>query len=172
MNFGAPYAPVQGQGKRGKAPNAPGFTVHLAKVRVDRATGNVEVKEYAAIQDVGKAINPAEVRGQIMGGVAQGIGWALREALVYGEEGQLLTATLLDYALPVAVDLPPIDTVLVEVPAPEGPFGAKGVGEPPAIPGPGVIANAVRDAIGVRPTQIPMIAERILETLRSANGKA
>ena len=168
MNFGAPYAPVQGQGKRGKAPNAPGFTVHLAKVRVDRATGQVEIKEYAAIQDVGKAINPAEVRGQIMGGVVQGIGWALREALVYGEEGQLLTATLMDYALPVAEDLPAIDTVLVEVPAPEGPFGAKGVGEPPAIPGPGAIANAIRDAIGARPTQIPMTAERVLETLRSA----
>ncbi|HUX88010.1 MAG TPA: xanthine dehydrogenase family protein molybdopterin-binding subunit, partial [Chloroflexota bacterium] len=165
MNFGAPYAPVQGQGKRGKAPNAPGFTVHLAKVRVDRATGQVEVKEYAAIQDVGKAINPAEVRAQIMGGVVQGIGWALREALVYGEEGQLLTASLMDYALPVAEDVPMIDTVLVEVPAPEGPFGAKGVGEPPAIPGPGAIANAVRDAIGARPTQIPLTAERVLATL-------
>ncbi len=172
MNFGAPYAPVQGQGKRGKAPNAPGFTVHLAKVQVDRATGQVEVKEYAAIQDVGKAINPAEVRGQIMGGVAQGIGWALREALVYDQEGQLLTATLMDYALPVAEDLPAIDTVLVEVPAPDGPFGAKGVGEPPAIPGPGAIANAVRDAIGVRPTEIPMTAERVLATLRSASGVA
>jgi len=172
MNFGAPYAPVQGQGKRGKAPNAPGFTVHLAKVRVDQATGNVELKEYAAIQDVGKAINPAEVRGQIMGGVVQGIGWALREALVYGEAGELLTASLMDYALPVAMDLPMIDTVLVEVPAPEGPFGAKGVGEPPAIPGPGVIANAVRDAIGARPTEIPMTAERVLDTIRAAKGKS
>ncbi len=168
MSFGAAYAPVQGQGKRGKAPNAPGFTVHLAKVRVDRATGDVRVVEYAAIQDVGKAINPAEVQGQIMGGVAQGIGWALREALIYGEEGQLLTGSLLDYALPVASDLPTIDTVLVEVPAPDGPFGAKGVGEPPAIPGPGVIANAVRDALGVRVTEIPMTAERVLNALRSA----
>ncbi len=169
MNFGAPYAPVQGQGKRGKAPNAPGFTVHLAKVRVDRGTGNVEIKEYAAIQDVGKAINPAEVEGQIQGGVAQGIGWALREALVYGEEGQMLTATLMDYAVPVALDLPPIDAVLVEVPAPDGPFGAKGVGEPPAIPGPATVANAVRDAIGARPAAIPMTAERVLDAIRS-NG--
>jgi CO/xanthine dehydrogenase Mo-binding subunit len=130
VNYGAPYAPIQGQGKRGKAPNAPGFTVHLAKVGVDRATGLVVVKEYAATQDVGRAINPAEVEGQIMGGVAQGIGWALREALVYGVEGQLLTGTLMDYALPGAKDLPLIDVVLVEVPAPDGPFGAKGVGEP------------------------------------------
>jgi CO/xanthine dehydrogenase Mo-binding subunit len=171
MNFGAPYAPVQGQGKRGKAPNSPGFTVHLAKVRADRATGQIEVKEYAAIQDVGKAINPAEVEGQIMGGVAQGIGWALREALVYGDEGQLLTATLMDYALPAAADLPSIDTVLVEVPAPDGPFGAKGVGEPPAIPGAGAIANAVRDAIGARPLELPITAERVVETIRSASRR-
>jgi CO/xanthine dehydrogenase Mo-binding subunit len=169
MNFGAPYAPVQGQGKRGKAPNAPGFTVHLAKVHVDRATGRVEVKEYAAIQDVGKAINPAEVEGQIMGGVAQGIGWALREALVYGDEGQLLTATLMDYALPGAADLPFIDTVLLEIPAPDGPFGAKGVGEPPAIPGAGVVANAVRDAIGARPLELPITAERVIDVLRASN---
>lgn len=162
MSFGGKYAPIQGQGKRGRAPNAPGFTVHLAKVRVDRATGDVALVDYVAIQDVGKAINPAEVRGQMMGGVVQGIGWALREALVYGEEGQLLTGTLMDYALPVAQDLPPIDCQLVEVPAPDGPFGAKGVGEPPAIPGPGAIANAIRDAIGRAPTTMPMTAERVL----------
>ncbi|HEX5416088.1 MAG TPA: xanthine dehydrogenase family protein molybdopterin-binding subunit [Chloroflexota bacterium] len=170
-NFGAPYAPVQGMGKRGKAPNAPGFAVHLAKVRVDRETGQVAVTGYAAIQDVGKAINPAEVRGQIEGGVAQGLGWALREALVYGDQGELLTATLMDYALPGSIDVPDIDTILVEVPAPEGPYGAKGVGEPPAIPGAGAIANAVRDAIGARPTQIPMTAERVRDTLRAGNGK-
>lgn len=171
-NFGAPYAPVQGMGKRGKAPNAPGFAVHLAKVRVDRDTGQVQVTGYAAIQDVGKAINPAEVRGQIQGGVAQGLGWALREALVYGEQGELLTATLMDYALPASIDVPDIDTVLVEIPAPDGPFGAKGVGEPPAIPGAGAIANAIRDAIGARPTQIPMTAERVRDAARGANGKA
>jgi CO/xanthine dehydrogenase Mo-binding subunit len=168
MNFGAKYAPVQGQGKRGSAPNAPGFTVHIAKVRVDRATGRVDLLDYVAIQDVGKAINPAEVRGQIMGGVAQGIGWALREALIYGDEGQLLTGSLMDYALPAAADLPPIDCQLVEVPAPEGPFGAKGVGEPPAIPGPGAIANAIRDAVGVAPTTMPMTAERVRDALASA----
>lgn len=165
MNFGGKYPPVQGQGKRGRAPNAPGFTVHIAKVRVDRATGQVEVKEYAAIQDVGRAINPAEVRGQMMGGIVQGIGWALREALVYGDEGQLLTGSLMDYALPAAADAPRIDTYLVEVPAPDGPFGAKGVGEPPAIPGPGAIANAIRDALGRAPSTLPMTSERVFDAV-------
>ena len=171
MNFGSRYAPVHGQGRTGRLPNAPGFTVHVAKVRVDPATGQVEILDYAAVQDVGKAINPAEVRGQMMGGIVQGIGWALREALVYDDNGTLLTASLMDYALPVALDVPPMDARIVEVPAPEGPFGAKGVGEPPAIPGPGVLANAIRDAIGNRVTTLPMTAERVLDAMNGSNGR-
>lgn len=167
MSFGGKYEPVQGQGSRGKAPNAPGFTVHIAHVKVDRATGDVSLRGYAAIQDVGKAINPAAVHGQMMGGIVQGIGWALREAMVYDEHGTLLTGTLMDYALPTALDVPSLDTTFVEVPAPEGPFGAKGVGEPPAIPGAAAIGNAVRDAIGARLTTLPMTSERV----RSALGR-
>lgn len=170
MNFGGRYEPVHGQGSRANLPNAPGFTVHIAHVRVDRVTGQVELLGYAAIQDVGKAINPAAVHGQMMGGIVQGIGWALREAMVYGEEGQLLTASLLDYALPAAIDVPSLDTEIVEVPAPEGPFGAKGVGEPPVIPVPATIANAIRDAVGARVTELPMTSERIFATLRATAG--
>lgn len=168
MNFGGQYEPVHGQGGRGKAPNAPGFTVHLARVKVDRATGDVAVTGYAGIQDVGKAINPAAVSGQMMGGIAQGIGWALREAMIYDDQGTLLTGSLLDYALPTALDVPAIDTTIVEVPAPDGPFGAKGVGEPPIIPGPAAIANAIRGAIDRRLTTLPMTAERVLDALGSS----
>ncbi len=162
MSFGGRYEPVHGQGARGQAPNAPGFTVHIAHVRIDPSTGDVTLRDYAAIQDVGKAINPAAVHGQMMGGIVQGVGWALREAMVYGEDGQLLTGTLMDYALPTALDVPSLQTDFVEVPAPEGPFGAKGVGEPPAIPGPAAIGNAIRDAICARLTDLPMTSERVL----------
>src|SRR5207302_3091589 len=117
---------------------------------VDPGTGQIQVKAYLAAQDVGFPINPAAVRGQIMGGVAQGIGWALYEKIDYSEEGQLLTGSLLDYALPTAPELPPIETILVEVPSFDGPFGAKGVGEPPLILGAATIVNAVRDATVVR----------------------
>ena len=97
-----------------------------------------------AVQDVGFAINPAEVEAQIHGGVAQGLGWALYEGMIYDGEGQLLTATLMDYALPRAQMVPPIETVLVEVPSEHGAYGAKGIGEPPAIPGAAAVANAQR----------------------------
>ncbi|MGH2460273.1 MAG: xanthine dehydrogenase family protein molybdopterin-binding subunit [Chloroflexota bacterium] len=167
MSFGGRYEPVHGQGSKGQAPNAPGFTVHIARVKIDPTTGEVTLRDYAAIQDVGKAINPAAVHGQIMGGIVQGVGWALREAMVYDEGGQLLTGTLMDYALPTALDVPMLQTELVEVPAPDGPFGAKGVGEPPAIPGPAAIGNAIRDAIGARLTDLPMTSERV----RAARGQ-
>jgi len=117
------------------------------------------------VQDVGFAINPAEVEAQIHGGVAQGLGWGLYEGMVYDADGQLLTATLMDYALPRAQMVPPIETVLVDVPSEHGAYGAKGIGEPPAIPGAAAVANAVRDATGRRILSIPIRPEAVATAL-------
>jgi CO/xanthine dehydrogenase Mo-binding subunit len=165
MNFGAHYEPVFGRGRSANRVASPAFTAHLAKVAVDPETGAVRVLDYVAAQDVGRAINPAEVEGQIHGGVVQGIGWALLEQMAYDENGQLLTATLMDYALPQSQDAPTITPLLVEVPSALGPYGAKGVGEPPVVPVAGAIANAIRDAVGVRMTEIPMTPERVFAEL-------
>ncbi|HKF37885.1 MAG TPA: molybdopterin cofactor-binding domain-containing protein, partial [Ktedonobacteraceae bacterium] len=168
MGFGAPYEPVLGRGRSANRVSSPTFAAHLAKVAVDPETGEVRVLDYLAAQDVGRAINPAEVEGQIHGGVVQGIGWALLEGMAYDEAGQLLTSTLMDYALPHSQDAPTITPLLVEVPSALGPFGAKGVGEPPVVPVAAAIANAIRDAVGVRMRQIPMTPERIFASLREA----
>ena len=165
MRFGAPYEPILGRGRSANRVASPVFTVHLAKVAVDPETGVVRVLDYVAAQDVGCAINPAEVEGQIHGGVVQGIGWALLEQMAYDENGQLLTATLMDYALPQSQDAPSITPLLVEIPSALGPFGAKGVGEPPVVPVAATIANAIRDAVGVRMTQLPMTPERVFASL-------
>ncbi len=170
MTVGGKYEPVYGRGSSAITQSAPGFAVHLAEVEVDEVTGETAVRRYVAVQDVGFAINPAAVEGQIYGGVAQGIGWALYEGMAYDADGQLLTASLMDYALPKAEMVPPIETVLVEVASDLGPYGAKGVGEPPAIPGPATIANAVRDATGLRVTDIPIKPQALAERLWSGNG--
>src|SRR5947209_6685248 len=172
MRFGAPYEPVYGRGRSAIRVPSPAFAAHLAKVAVDPETGEVRVLDYVAAQDVGRAINLAEVEGQIHGGVVQGIGWALFEGMTYDEEGQLLTSTLMDYALPYSHDAPTITTLLVEVPSALGPFGAKGVGEPPVVPVAAAIANAIRDAVGVRMTQIPMTPERVFASLREAKPES
>src|SRR6266571_4977416 len=166
MGFGAPYEPIYGRGRSANRVSSPMFAAHLAKVAVDTETGEVRVLDYVAAQDVGRAINPAEVEGQIHGGVVQGIGWALLEGMVYDENGQLLTSTLMDYALPQSQDMPAITPLLVEVPSQLGPFGAKGVGEPPVVPVAAAIANAISDAVGVRMTQLPMTPERVFAALR------
>ena len=125
----------------------------------------MRVLDYVAAQDVGFAINPAAVEGQIHGGVTQGLGWALFEGFVYDENGQLLTSNLMDYALPHSVDVPRITPILVEVPSGLGPFGAKGVGEPPVVPVGATIANAIFDAVGVRVTQLPITPERLFKAM-------
>jgi CO/xanthine dehydrogenase Mo-binding subunit len=171
MNFGAPYEPVYGRGRSANRVSSPMFAAHLAKVAVDPETGEVRVLDYLAAQDVGRAINPGEVEGQIHGGVVQGIGWALFEGMTYDEAGQLLTSTLMDYALPHSQDVPAITPLLVEVPSALGPFGAKGVGEPPVVPVAAAIANAIRDAVGVRMTQIPMTPELVFASLNEEKSK-
>lgn len=154
--------PVIGRGGSGITQSAPGFAGHIAEVTVDDLTGEVKVTNYVAVQDVGFAINPAAVEGQVHGGVAQGIGWALYEGITYDEDGQPLAASLLDYTLPRAHMIPNMEIVLVEIASDSGPYGAKGVGEPPAIPGAAAVANAIKDAVGARVTTLPIRAPHVL----------
>jgi CO/xanthine dehydrogenase Mo-binding subunit len=162
--------PLVGEGTAAVSENAPGFVAHLARVAVDPDTGEVTLKQYVAIQDVGFALNPMLVEGQIHGGVAQGIGWGLHEAMRYDDHGQLLTATFMDYDLPKFEQIPEIEAILVENRAPHGPFGARGIGEPPITAGAAAIANAIRDAIGVRMTEIPIRAEMVWESLHAKSN--
>ncbi len=168
MTVAGKYEPVFGKGSTAITEIAPGFAVHLAQVDVDADTGDVAIDRYVAVQDVGFALNPALVDGQIRGAVAQGIGWALYEGLVFDEDGQPRNPTLMDYVIPKADDIPTIETVFVEVPSVHGVHGSKGVGEPPAIPGPATIANAIRHARGVRVTQLPMKSEVVLAAMHQA----
>jgi CO/xanthine dehydrogenase Mo-binding subunit len=125
---------------------------------------------HVVAQDVGRALNPALVEGQMHGGATQGLGWALFEEMVHDSEGQLVTGTFVDYSLPTAAGVPAIETEIVEVPAPEGPYGAKGVGEAPVPGAPAAVANAVAAATGgVRMSQLPMTPERVWRAL-NGNG--
>ncbi len=148
-------------------PNAP----HLALVEVDAETGGTKVLRYIVVHDCGKMINPMIVEGQIRGGTTQGIGNALLENLVYGEEGQLLTGSLMDYTIPVATDIPDIDIAHLETPSPLTQGGVKGMGEGGAIAPPGALANAIRDALspfGAKFTELPITFERVWTQIRKA----
>ena len=123
-----------------------GFATHICDVEVDIELGIARVIRYTAAQDVGKAIHPAYVEGQLQGGVVQGIGWALNEEYIYNKEGKLDNPGFLDYRIPVCSDLPMIDTILVEVPNPQHPQGVRGVGEVPIVPPLSAIANAIYNA--------------------------
>lgn len=165
LQFGGKYPPVEGRG-RVSQPQAPQSAAHVSHVRVDPDTGGVTVLAHVVAQDVGRALNPALVEGQMHGGTTQGLGWALLEELAHDEHGQLTTGTFVDYALPTAAFTPMIDTEIVEVPAPEGPYGAKGVGEAPVVAVAGAVANAIAAATGgVRIRQLPMTAERVWRAL-------
>ena len=138
---------------------------HMVDVEVDKETGCVKILRYTASQDVGRAIHPAYVEGQIQGGVVQGIGWALNEEFIYDENGRLSNAGFLDYRMPVASDLPAIDAVIVEIPNPDHPYGVKGVGEIPLVPPLAAIANAIADASGKRLYELPMSPPKVLKAL-------
>jgi CO/xanthine dehydrogenase Mo-binding subunit len=157
--------PVQGRGSASLTQSSPGFAAHLAEVKVDDLTGEVKVTRYVAAQDVGFAINPAAVEGQVHGGVAQGIGWALYEGQSFDADGAPQASSLMDYALPRATMIPEIEVILVEVASPDGQFGAKGVGEPPAIPGAATIANAIKNATGARITSLPIRPSEVLNAI-------
>jgi CO/xanthine dehydrogenase Mo-binding subunit len=144
------------------------FGVHLADVEVDPDTGATRVLRYTAFQDAGKAVHPAYVEGQMQGGAAQGIGWALNEEYIYGEDGRLQNPGFLDYRMPVSSDLPMIDTVILEIPNPGHPYGVRGVGETSIVPPLAAVGNAVSAAVGVRLTRLPMSPPRILAALDDA----
>ena len=141
------------------------FGVHLADVEVDPETGMTTVLRYTVFQDAGKAVHPAYVEGQMQGGAVQGIGWALNEEYIYGADGRLQNAGFLDYRVPVASDLPMIDTVILEIPNPGHPYGVRGVGETPIVPPLAAMSNAMSRAIGLRLHALPMSPPRILAAL-------
>jgi CO/xanthine dehydrogenase Mo-binding subunit len=161
QGYMARHAPILGRGRSAIRDQAPMFTVHLCRVRADGETGEWRILDYAAIQDVGKVLNRAEIEGQVHGGAMQSLGRALGEQMVWDESGLNRTASFLDYELPTIDQAPPIDVRLVEVPDPQGPRGAKGVGEPPAVPGPGAVANALRRALGRPIRRLPISWESL-----------
>ena len=159
--FTSDFEPLEGHGGTVPPVLAPLTSAHLVHVRVDRETGAVRVLHYVIAQDVGRALNPAIIEGQLHGGATQGIGWALHEAMVHDDTGQLLTGSFLDYPMQTAEDVPVFETIIVEVPAPDGPYGAKGIGEGPVCGAAAAIANAMADATGVRFRTLPMTAPRV-----------
>jgi CO/xanthine dehydrogenase Mo-binding subunit len=140
---------------------------NLVDVEVDPETGKVDILRFTAFMDVGTAIHPAYVEGQIQGGTVQGIGWALNESYFYDDEGSMLNSSFLDYRMPTSLDVPMIETVMIEVPNPKHIFGVRGVGEAPIIPPLPALANAISDAIGVRMLDLPMTPDVILTALES-----
>ncbi len=165
LSFGSRHMPVEGHGRSAQT-QAPQAAAHISHVRVDPETGAVTVLAHVIAQDVGRALNPALVEGQMQGGTVQGLGWALLEELAHDAHGQLTTGTLVDYAMPSADMTPPIEAAIVEVPAPEGPYGAKGVGEAPIVGVAAAVANAIAAATGgVRLTRLPMTPERVWQAV-------
>jgi carbon-monoxide dehydrogenase large subunit/6-hydroxypseudooxynicotine dehydrogenase subunit gamma len=145
------------------------YGVHCVAVEVDTEVGEIEVVGYTVAYDIGRAINPMLVEGQIVGGTAQGIGGALYEELVYDEEGQLVTGSFMDYLLPTAAEAPAVDVLLTEdAPTPRNPLGAKGAGEGGTAAVGAAIANAVADALGAQPTRLPLAPERIVALAKKA----
>ena len=159
--------PINGQVSINAQGAAPAFATHICDVEVDRDTGRVDIIRYTAIQDAGRAIHPSYVEGQIQGGVAQGVGWALNEEYIYNAAGQLENPGFLDYRMPIASDLPMIDTVVVEVPNNAHPHGVRGVGEVPIAPPMAAVANAIQDAVGLRLDDLPMSPPKVLAALDS-----
>jgi CO/xanthine dehydrogenase Mo-binding subunit len=146
------------------AMTCPTYHVHYCEVEVDPVTGNVRVLRYVVCQEVGTAINPREIRGQIQGGVTQGIGYALYESLAL-REGRYVERSLEAYRMPLAIDIPTVEVILLEHPTKEGPFGAKGIAEPPIAPAPVAILNAVADAVGEAFDRLPITPEDVLAAL-------
>ena len=157
--------PISGMATINAQGAGPAFSVNLTDVEVDRETGKVDVLSFTAIQDAGKAIHPSYVEGQLQGGAVQGIGWALNEEYIFDKEGKLDNAGFLDYRIPVASDLPMIDTHIVEVPNPNHPFGVRGCGETPIVAPLAAVGNAVSRALGTRIRELPLSPPRVLASI-------
>ncbi|WP_425617406.1 xanthine dehydrogenase family protein molybdopterin-binding subunit [Anatilimnocola sp. NA78] len=158
--------PVVGRASVAPEGSTNGFGTHIADVEVDPETGKVTVLRYTAIQDAGKAIHPSYVEGQMQGGAVQGIGWALNEEYFFDKNDQMRNASFLDYRMPTCLDVPMIETIIVEVPNPGHPYGVRGVGETPIVPPPATMANAIQRATGVRFTDLPMSPPKIWKALQ------
>src|SRR5712692_1255708 len=159
---GGPITGRAGVNPRGAGPS---IAIHIVDVEVDPDTGKVTILRYTAVQDAGKAIHPSYVEGQMQGGAVQGIGWALNEEYYFNDEGHMVNSSFLDYRMPTSLDLPMIDTVIVEVPNPNHPYGVRGVGEVGVVPPMAALSNAIYRAIGVRLTRLPMSPGRVLEAV-------
>ena len=164
--FGRTGGPVSGQAGVSARGGVGTFAGCCVDVEVDPETGKVQILRATAVQDAGRAIHPSYVEGQMQGGTAQGIGWALNEEYVYDALGNLRNAGFLDYRMPTCLDLPPIETVIVEVPGPDNPLGIRGVGEVSIVPPPAAVANAVYRAIGVRMEELPMSPPHLLKAIK------
>ena len=162
------HGAISGHAEMNVTGEGPGFGVHIVDVEVDKETGRVDVKRYTVIEDAGKAINPIQVEGQYQGGAVQGVGWALNEEYIYGDDGRLQNPGFLDYRIPVASDVPMIDTVIVEVANPKHPYGLRGVGEVPVVPTLAAMGNAIGDAIGIRPQSLPMSPPKLLKLMKES----
>ncbi|MCH7620856.1 MAG: xanthine dehydrogenase family protein molybdopterin-binding subunit [Chloroflexi bacterium] len=162
--------PIVGRAGVNPGGAGPALAFHIVDVEVDPDTGKVTILRYTALQDAGKAIHPSYVEGQIQGAVAQGIGWALNEEYFVNDQGHMMNSSFLDYRMPVSLDLPMIDTVIVEVANPNHPYGVRGVGEVGIVPPMAAISNAIYQAIGVRMTSLPMNPGKVLEALWQSNG--
>jgi CO/xanthine dehydrogenase Mo-binding subunit len=157
--------PVVGRASVAPEGSTNAFGVHIADVEVDPETGKVTVLRYTAIQDAGKAVHPSYVEGQMQGGAVQGIGWALNEEYFFDQNDQMRNASFLDYRMPTCLDVPMIETIIVEVPNPTHPYGVRGVGETPIVPPPAAIANAIYRAVGVRMNELPMAPPALWKAL-------
>jgi xanthine dehydrogenase molybdenum-binding subunit len=166
----AAKGPIVGNGSFANEWSATAGSAQIVKVEVDPTNGKVWLRRFVAAQDCGKAINPMAVEGQMEGGASQGLGWGLWEHMAYGPDGRNLNAGFLDYHLPTALDLPDLTSLLVEVPTDNGPYGAKGAGEPPITPGIAAIQAAIADAVGVRLSEVPFTPERVRAALKELPG--
>jgi CO/xanthine dehydrogenase Mo-binding subunit len=165
--MGGTGGPISGHHETNAGGVGASFGVHVVDVEVDPETGRTTVLRYLVVQDAGRAIHPAYVEGQYQGGAAQGIGWALNEEYVYGADGRLQNTVFLDYRVPVASDLPMIDTVIVEVPNPGHPYGVRGVGETGITPPLPALANAIAAATGARLRSLPMSPPKVLAAMKA-----
>ena len=167
MSLSSRGGPIVGTASLSSMPYNPVFNAQGAEVEVDRETGQVRVTRFVQAQDVGLAVNPMGVEGQLEGGAVQGIGRALsEEILIDPDTGQVRNASLATYLMPLAIDMPEIENVLVEVPSEDGPFGLRAVAEPPGFGPPAAIANAIYDAVGVRIRTLPLSPERVLAAMQ------
>ncbi|MGH8011761.1 MAG: xanthine dehydrogenase family protein molybdopterin-binding subunit, partial [Candidatus Binataceae bacterium] len=168
--FARTGGPITGRATVNARGVGPAFATTCVDVEVDPDTAKVQILRATCAQDAGKAIHPSYVEGQMQGGTAQGIGWALNEEYVYDNQGILRNTGLLDYRMPTCLDLPLMETIIVEVPTPGHPIGVRGVGEVSIVPPPAAVANAIYYATGVRMTELPMSPPRLLKAILKKQG--